>query len=274
MRGRALNAKPPISPRALGAGLVLAAASFAPLAGLSAQQNTRQNDRQNSVFIEQATSSAVEAPQISAPQAAGATSKVYFPDAITPQSVAEARARAAEQQQLERAEAANGPVSQVSNAGEGARDVAQLSDGDSARALAQLSPAERQVVLDAVEGTDICEQADNIPAIRDLCEGRIETRSAEFAQSNTGRSAEDNLLGGGFDSSRLATLETAINRLAQSGGRADDFSDQAVASVALGRQGALSDAQATSAESDPTSEFSPETQGVINAIVQQLGGGN
>ena len=267
---RGLDARLLVSLRATSVGLLLTAILAAPLAGLAAQQNSQET----SVFIEQAPSRAVEATQIGSPASGDPASKVYFPDAITPQSVAAARARAAEQQQLERATTRNGPVAQLSSGGEGARDVAQLSDGDSARALAQLSPAERQVVLDAVEGTDICERADNIPAIRDLCASRIETRSADFAQTNTGGSAEDNLLGGRFDSARLATLEAAINRLAQSSGRADDFSDQAIASVALGQQGALSDARATAAETDPASNLSPETQGVINAIVQQLGGGN
>lgn len=256
----------PLGLQAALAGAVL----LIPTTSLGAQQNTQET----SVFIEQAPSRSVDTPQISAPQQVSSSSKVYFPDEITPQTVAEARARAAQQEQLERAAGADDQVSQLSQGGEGARDVAQLSDGDSARALAQLSPAERQVVLDAVEGTDICEQASNIPAIRDLCAGRLETRSAEFARSNEGGSAEDNLLGGGFDNTRLATLEAAINRLAQSSGRAEDLSDQAVASVALGQQNALSDAQATAAEGDPTSDLSPETQAVVNAIVTQLGGGN
>lgn len=200
------------------------------------------------------------------------SSKVYFPDAITPQSVAAARARAAEQQQLEQATSAGQEVAQLSQGGEGAREVVQLSDGESARALAQLTNEERQVLLEAVEGTDICDRADNIPAIRELCESRIETRSAEFAQSSQGGSAEDALLGGRFDSARLATLEAAITRLARSSGRAQDLSDQAVASVALGQQTGLTDADATAAEGDPTSELNPETQALVNAIVTHLGG--
>ena len=187
-------------------------------------------------------------------------SSVYYPDAITPQSVA--AARAAQQQQLASESRA-----------EGSQGVTQLSDGESARALAQLTQEERQVLLEAVEGTDICDSGSNIPALQALCERRLETRSAEFAQGNEGSSAEDTLLGGRFDSERLATLEAAINRLAQTSASPEDFANQAVASVALGQQGALSDAQATSAEGDPTSDFSPETQAVINAIVQQLGGG-
>lgn len=212
-------------------------------------------------------------PQVGAPQAQDeAVSRVYFPDEITPATVAEARARAAEQQQVQRSPDSDEELAQLSTGGEGARDMVQLSDGDSARALAQLSAAERQVLLEAVEGTDICDRVDNIPAIRDLCEGRIETRSAEFASNRSEGSAEDNLLGGSIDNTRIATLEAAIARLAQNSGRAQDFSDQAIASVALGQQSALSDEQATSAEGDPANELSQETQAVVNAIVQQLGG--
>lgn len=261
-----LSKSPLCLSRASIAGLLL----IAPFGSAFAQQ---QSDQDRSVFVEQAPASGTAAQQISTPQADPSSSKVYFPDPITPRSVAAARARAAEQQQLERRASSGDDVTQVSPGGEGARDVAQLSDGDSARALAQLSPAERQVVLEAVEGTDICEQAASIPAIRELCEGRLETRSAEFARSNDSGSAEDNLLGGRFDSTRLATLEAAINRLAQSTGRPGDLADQAVASVALGQQGALSDVQATGAEGEPGSDLSPETQAVVNAIITQLGGG-
>ena len=164
------------------------------------------------------------------------------------------------------------PVAQLSGTGTDSGTLDQLSDGDSSRALAQLDPVERQVLLDAVEGTDICENADNIPAIRELCERRIETRSAEFARNNSGGSAEDNLLGGGFDSARLATLQAVLTRLAGNTARPDDFADQAIASVALGQQDVLSGADATGAK-DPGSDLSPETQAVVNAIVQQLGGG-
>ena len=264
MKERALTRSIRIPAHATLAGLLLAA----PALALQAQQA----DQSPSVFVEQAPRGAVATEQIAVPQAADQSSKVYFPDAITPQSVAAARARAAEQQQLERRAGSDDQVAQLSNGGEGARDIAQLSDGDSVRALAQLSPAEQQVLIDAVEGTDICEQASNIPAIRELCESRIETRSAEFARDNSGGSAEDNLLGGGFDSARLATLQAVITRLAQNTASADDFSDQAIASVALGQQAALSDAQATAVEGDPTSGLSQETQAVVNAIVQQLGG--
>lgn len=201
-----------------------------------------------------------------------ASSKVYFPDAITPESVAEARARAARQQQIEAAAARRDtPVTQVSSQG-GGNEVAQLSDGRSNEALAQLSAAERQVLLDAVEGTDICDRGSDIPALKALCEARIETRSEEFAQNRV-RSAEDSLLGGGLDAGRVATLEAAIARLAGADANPGNFDNQVVASVALNNQ-SLNDAQATNSEGDPTAELSQETQALVGAIIQQLGGGN
>ena len=138
--------------------------------------------------------------------------------------------------------------------------------------IKSLSDAERRVLLDAVEGTDICERGSDIPALQALCEGRIETRSEEFA-SNQSSSAEDSLLGGGLDAGRTATLQAAIARLAGAGANPGNFDNQVVASVALNNQ-SLSDTQATAAEGDPAAELSQETQAVVAAIVQQLGGGN
>lgn len=207
-------------------------------------------------------------------------SSVFFPDEITPESVATARAEAARreaeearrQEQL-RDDGRNGNVAQVTATGDTGSNVAQLSDGASTEALAQLTEAERQVLLEAVEGTDICERASDIPAIRALCESRIETRSAEFTPPKA-ESAEDRLLGGGLDPDRVATLEAAVARLSRSGANADDFSNQVLASVALGAQ-SLGDQQTTAApDGDPAADLSPETQALINSIVQQFGGGN
>lgn len=250
--------------RAIANGLALGSAVLALCAPsvLAAQdvaeEAEREVPRSESAFVNQAPDDA--------------SSKVYFPDAITPESVAEARARAARQQQIEAAAARRDtPVTQVSSQG-GDNDVAQLSDGRSDEALAQLSAAERQVLLDAVEGTDICDRGSDIPALQALCEGRIETRSEEFAQ-NRASSAEDSLLGGGLDAGRVATLEAAIARLAGAEANPGNFDNQVVASVALNNQ-SLSDAQATEAEGDPTADLSQETQALVGAIIQQLGGGN
>lgn len=255
----------------------LSSAALALSAGAHAAQDTDQSapqstpqssgqdvPRAESAFVNQAPDDA--------------SSKVYFPEAITPQSVAAARARAAraaQQQQIETAQNADADASaslaQVS-ADRDTGDVAQLSDGSTDPALAQLSAAERQVLLEAVEGTDICERGSDIPALKTLCEGRIETRSQEFASRPSG-SAEDNLLGGGLDAGRAATLQAAIARLAGAEANPGNFDNQVVASVALNPR-SLNGAQATASEGDPAADLSPETQGVVNAIVQLLGGGN
>ncbi len=235
-----------------------------------AQEAREEVPRDESAFVVQAPVTDAQ-PKPAAPQADTATSKVYFPDAITPEAVANARSTRAAQLEQENSGGGDDNVAQVSADGEGRRDVIQLSDGDSARALAQLSNAERQVLLQAVEGTDICERSTDIPAIQALCDARIETRSAEFTPVDTSVSAEDRLLGGELDSDRIATLESAIARLARNTGEPDDFSNQVIASVAL-NNGALSPPDTGAAEGDPTGELSAETQAVVNAIVQQLSG--
>jgi len=262
---------------ALSAHLALAGMLIASPTLALAQENPHIVPQDEVAFVEQApaTEAALEQAETqSHPQpAADASSKVYFPEPITPQSVARARARSSQQQQISPASGDNAAraADQVSRSEPAGQAVAQLSNANASSALDQLSDAERQVLLEAVEGTDICERGSDIPALQELCEGRIETRSADFAQNAGGSSAEDSLLGGGLDSSRIATLQSAISRLAGSSPDSSDFANQAIASVALGNT-TLSDAQATSAESDPTSELSSETQAVVQAIVQQLGG--
>lgn len=225
-----------------------------------AQKSAPEVPRDEAAFVNQA------------PEAA--SSKVYLPEPITPESVAAARARAARQLQIEAATAANRAdrVAQVSSQ-DGSNEVAQLSDGSSSAALAQLSAAERRVLIDAVEGSDICERGSDIPAIQALCAGRLENRSEEFARSEDTGSAEDNLLGGDLDSSGTANLESAIRRLAEAGADPGAFSNQAVASVALNDRTAA-DAQGAVGDADPTADLSQDTQALVAAIVQQLGGGN
>ncbi len=246
--------------------------------GVLAQDNRHDVPRDETAFVLQAPASEVDASspttserEAQPPPRVDASSKVYFPEEITPESVASARARIAQSEQLPREQQGGDGVEQVSHDGRGRPGLDQVSVGGSSGALAQLSDAERQVLLDAVEGTDICDQSTDIPALRELCETRLETRSAEFAENSGSRSAEDSLLGGGLDSSRLATLEAAISRLASNAGSANDFSNQVIASVTLGNT-TLSDAQATSAEGENASELSEEAQAVVSAIVQQIGG--
>ena len=146
----------------------------------------------------------------------------------------------------------------------------QLSEAEREAALAQLSEEEREVLLEVVEGTDICDRDVDIPAIIALCENRIETRSAEFRRP-TPTSAEDRLLGGGLDSERIQTLENAISRLARNVGDSNDFSNQVIASVALDGVAPLPAAEPPRGGAR-VEDLTPETEALVSIIVQQLGG--
>ena len=126
------------------------------------------------------------------------------------------------------------------------------------------------MLLEAVEGTDICERATNIAAIQALCDGRIETRSAEFSGPTRELTPEERLLGEGLGGERVATLESAITRLAENTGDSNDFSNQVIASVALGNP--LADSGPVPSEEGAVGELSADTQALVNAIVTQLGG--
>ncbi|MEE4200740.1 hypothetical protein [Erythrobacter sp.] len=203
---------------------------------------------------------------------APAPSKVYHPDPITARDVAAARSRNTATQQLNRNVDDARDVAQVNATTTRSAELDQLAARDAARALAQLTSEERQVLLEAVEGTDICDQNPDIPALRALCAERIETRSADFATSPANTlSAEERLLGEGLDADRVSTLETAIRRLAGSNAQADDFANQAIASVALGTS-VLAPPEATTGEpAEGEAELSAETQALIDAIVNQFG---
>lgn len=204
-------------------------------------------------------------------------SKVYFPEPITAENVAAARARAARQEQLatqavERSTDAGASLEQLSSDGDANGGVAQLSDGNPMPDLNQLSDVERQVLLEAIEGTDICDNPPDMKVIRDLCQTRIETRSSDFAAREVNTlSAEERLLGEGLDSSSRPNVEAVIDRLARNVGQASNFDNQAIASVALsGRPADI--AQPGQDNGEAGSELSAETQTLINAIIQQLGG--
>lgn len=206
-------------------------------------------------------------------------SKVYFPDAITPESVAEARERAAQQEQLsaEIAQKYGSDSPRQVSRGVSNDPVEQLSDGSTASALAQLSDAERQVLLEAIDGTDICDSSPPIETIRELCRNRIETRSGDFAK-RAGRSvsAEEKLLGEGLTDTTRPGLDRIIERLARNVGKADNLENQAIASVALATD-TFDPSQAEKAADKPGGDLSPETQSLINALIQQLtnpGGGS
>ncbi len=177
----------------------------------------------------------------------------------------------AEASQIPRRDRAVTDSTQISTTGNDARQMPQLSRAELDATLAQLTPAERSVLLQAVEGTDICDRPPAVAAIIALCKTRIETRSDELG---TGRdkplSAEERLLRGGLESNGMPAVEAVIARLSRSSGSSssDDMNNQAIASVALTPQSG----GGTPGKDEDKSGLSAGTDAVINAIIQQLGG--
>lgn len=164
------------------------------------------------------------------------------------------------------------PASQISARADGGSGIAQLSKADLEATLAQLSAAERRVLLQAIEGTDICNDPPDIPAVVTLCQNRIETRSTEFTPvADRPLSAEDRLLSGNLESVALPSIAQVIDRLARGSASSEDFSNQAIASIALGTTPAAPARPREEAEPD-TPSFGEETQALINALITQLGG--
>ena len=166
-------------------------------------------------------------------------------------------------------------TAQITRPEEQRREVSQLTDTSLDSALAQLSEAERQVLIQAVEGTDICERETQVAAVIELCRRKLENRSDEFAVNRRPTlSPEERLLGEGLDGDRLATVEGAIGKLARGQGSPDQEDVQVIASIALAPSSLP--AQAASQEETPESQLSAETQALINAIVESLSaaGGN
>lgn len=203
-------------------------------------------------------------------------SKVYFPDEITPQSVAAARKRAAEQEQLttdQASEDASQRLEQIARSDEVDATLEQLTNPANMRDLAQLSEAERQVLLEAIDGTDICDNPPAIEAIRVLCRDRIETRSSDFAWREPNKlSAEERLLGEALEDTGPSAINRVIERLARNSGSVRSLEDQAVASIAFGRP-ADPGGNAADGVGEAGNDLSPETQQLINALIQQLGNG-
>jgi hypothetical protein len=162
---------------------------------------------------------------------------------------------------------------QITAEAESARRMPQLSKAELDATLAQLSAAERRVLLQAIEGTDICDNPPAVAAIVTLCQSRIETRSGEFATApEKPLSTEERLLRGGVESNGQPSVEAVISRLSRATtASSDDFSNQAIASIALAPQ---TGPDKPEEEGDPTGlGLGTETEALINAIVSQLGGG-
>ncbi len=164
----------------------------------------------------------------------------------------------------------NRQTAQISTAGQSRPGVIQLSKAELEATLAQLSPSERRVLLEAIEGSDICDNPPEVAAIRALCQNRIETRPAEFARAEKPTlSAEERLLRADVDEVGTPSVERVIERLSRvSNAASDDRDNQAIASIAL----APPPAPPSEDEADPLGNLPAGTEAVINAIINQLGG--
>lgn len=200
-----------------------------------------------------------------------ATRRVFLDEAPTTRS--RASLMQAEGDQIGAPEGAGAQPQQLTSSGESARRMPQLSEAELEATLAQLTPAERSVLLQAIEGSDICDNPPAIAAIVALCRTRLETRSEEFAaKPEKPLTAEERLLRGGVESNGLPSVEAVITRLSKVTlvSSSDDFSNQAIASIALAPPPT---ADKPAKEDDPAGlGLGQETEALINAIVQQLGG--
>ena len=149
--------------------------------------------------------------------------------------------------------------------------MAQLSQAELEATLAQLSATERRVLLDAIAGTDICDTPPEVAAVRALCANRIETRASEFGgQDPQAISAEESLLRGGLDKNNAPNVVEVIQRLSRTSTTADNFNNQEIASIALAPP---PEQIGKEEEASALSGLPPGTEGLINAIINQLGGG-
>jgi hypothetical protein len=163
------------------------------------------------------------------------------------------------------------PDTQISPSGERGFAMAQLSKVELDATLSQLSAAERRVLFDAIEGTDICENPPDVPAILALCSTRIETLPREYEPTRERvLTAEETLLNGSVDGSISPSLEQVIDRLSRTRAASDDFSNQAIASVALSPPPAIGNSGEENGGDADT--LAPGTQELINAIINQLSG--
>jgi hypothetical protein len=160
---------------------------------------------------------------------------------------------------------------QITRTSDSGLRMPQLTKAELEATLAQLTQAERSVLLQAIEGTDICDNPPALAAIVTLCRTRLETRSGEFATApEKPLTSEERLLRGGVESGGLPSVEAVISRLARvTVASSDDFSNQAIASIALTPPPTTD----KPGEEDQTGlGLGQETEALINAIVQQLGG--
>lgn len=219
--------------------------------------------------------SRIEASQIAAPLSEGEQrdqpSKAFLDNAPVQPPAPRASLMQTPGEQLARA-SGSAPASQITNAVQGGSAVAQLSKAELEATLAQLSAAERRVLLQAIEGSDICDNPPAVAAVVALCQSRLETRSQEFATpSERALSAEERLMRGDVDNTGLPSVVQVIERLSRVTVASDDFSNQAIASIALAPPSSPEPGAAEDDGTDPLG-LSSQTQDLVNAIVNQLGG--
>jgi hypothetical protein len=217
--------------------------------------------------------SRTEAPQIymSDNSANVQLGRAYLDTAAKPPVIQPAQQIRANNDQIYRGES-NTPTRQISSRVQGGPMILQLSKVDLESTLSQLTAAERRVLLQAIEGSDICDAPPDIPAVLALCQTRIETRAADFASRvPPAPSAEDGLLRGDLETTTLPTITQVIDRLARSSASTENFSNQAIASIALGTTPTVRDASGGEDQAN-VSGLGEEAQAFITALINQLGG--
>lgn len=221
------------------------------------------------------SASKTEAQQIGARDggttAGEATRKVFLDPAPAPRT--RANLMQADGDQIGAADRGSMATAQITGNNESARRMQQLSEAELEATLAQLSPAERTVLLQAIEGSDICDNPPAVAAVIALCRSRLETRSGEFATTpEKPLTTEERLLRGGVETTGQPSVEAVISRLSRvSLASSDDLSNQAIASIALAAPPAPE--RPANEEDQAGLGLGQETEALINAIVQQLGGG-
>jgi hypothetical protein len=165
------------------------------------------------------------------------------------------------------------PPAQLTARAQGTGAMAQLSNAELDATLAQLSAAERRVLLQAITGSDICDNPPDVAAILALCRTRIETRSGDFAKTpERALSAEERLLVGDLESGTLPSLDRVIERLARGDGSSSDPSNQAIAAIALGT-GVTPSGNPGDKDKPEGPRLGEDTQALVNALLNQVGGG-
>lgn len=251
--------------------LPLIAALGVPLGALAGQDRAPAQDSDQPQSVSRTEAVQIEAPALETDRRRTVDKAYLEADRPAPSLPPRPSLMQQPSDQIARA-SGNTPASQITKLAQSGSGMAQLSKADLDATLSQLSAAERRVLLQAIEGTDICDNPPNVPAVITLCQTRIETRSADFtAPRERVVSAEERLLRGDFDNAGLPSVGQVIDRLARTNAASDDFSNQAIASIAL----AAPSAPAQPGEDGQTEGMGlgEETQALVNAIINQLGGG-